>query len=191
MEYFYLSISWILYYGLHSILATDYIKKKASDILPDQNYWRILYSVFSAIGILALLFEMAIISEDTLWTQHSIIKLVSMICITYGLIIIKQAFKNQSIFIFLTTEDRFDKKSDLKTTGIYSKVRHPLYSGTILIFIGLFLFIPKISTVIALVSTLLYLIIGIPLEEKKLTLKHGEKYLLYKKKVPSIFPKFF
>jgi len=191
MQYIYLSISWLLYYALHSLLASDQVKQRISRLLTNQNQWRIFYSVFSTIGLLGLLFQMAATPDKTLWQQHTIIKLISMICITYGLIIIKQSFKNQSIFKFLTTEDRFINDDYLKISGVYSKVRHPLYSGTILIFIGLFLFIPKISTIIALTATLLYLIIGIPLEERKLILKYGDKYLEYKKKVPSIIPKLF
>ncbi|MEO1254219.1 MAG: NnrU family protein [Bacteroidota bacterium] len=146
MEYVYLSISWIFYYTMHSILATDYIKKKVSTLLPNQNLWRIVYSVFSIIGLLALLIQMASIQENTLWQESTLVKLTSLISITYGLIIIKLSFKNQSILSFLTIEERFNSNEPLNTTGIYAKVRHPLYSGTLLIFIGLFF----------LFSTLLY-----------------------------------
>lgn len=191
MEYIYLSASWIMYYAFHSILATDSIKRKVASVLPNQNIWRICYSIISTAGLLVLLFQMAIITESTLWKQHSLFKLASMISMTYGLIIIKLSFKNQSVLSFLTTEDRFDSNSELKTSGVYSKVRHPLYSGTILIFIGLFIFIPKISTIIALAITIAYLIVGIPIEEKKLVSKYGDLYLDYKKKVPAVFPRLF
>ncbi|MEL6562076.1 MAG: isoprenylcysteine carboxylmethyltransferase family protein [Bacteroidota bacterium] len=191
MEYIYLSASWIIYYAFHSILATDSIKKKVSDLLPNENIWRICYSIISTLGLLVLLFQMAVIAESTLWKQHALFKLASMISMTYGLIIIKLSFKNQSVLSFLTTEDRFDDNSELKTNGVYSKVRHPLYSGTILIFVGLFIFIPKISTIIALAITIAYLIVGIPIEERKLIAKFGDRYLEYKKKVPAVFPRLF
>jgi len=190
MEYTYLAISWIMYYSLHSILATDRAKTIVQSQLGNPDSWRIIYSVVSTLGLFALLFLMATISESLLWRQNTALKLVSMISITYGLIVVKLAFKGQSITAFLTKEDRFDERSELKVSGIYGKVRHPLYSGTILIFIGLFLFIPKISTLIALIVTLLYLLIGIPIEEKKLILKFGDQYLSYKKKVPSLIPWF-
>lgn len=191
MEYIYLSVSWIIYYTLHSLLASDSVKRKVASLLPNENVWRVFYSIISIVGLLGLLFQMAIIPENTLWKQHSLFKLASMISMTYGLIIIKLSFKNQSILSFLTTEDRFDNNRDLKTDGVYSKVRHPLYSGTILIFLGLFVFIPKISTIIALAITIIYLIVGISLEEKKLIVKFGNQYIDYKKKVPAIFPRLF
>ncbi|MGB3464790.1 MAG: isoprenylcysteine carboxylmethyltransferase family protein [Cyclobacteriaceae bacterium] len=188
MVYVYLLFSWITYYVFHSLLATDKAKEIAFGLIGNRNTWRVIYSLFSTIGLIFLLFFMATIPEDTLWPQSSIVKLTSLICITYGLIIIKLSFKDQSVWRFLTEEDRYEK-DNLRTTGIYAKVRHPLYSGTLLIFTGLFLFIPKISTAIALVITILYLIFGVILEEKKLTSKYGKVYEDYKKQVAAIIPR--
>lgn len=190
MDYIYLTLYWTAYYALHSYLASDRVKQYAFSRLGNENSWRIIYTVISTVGILFLFFKMATIIEDPLWPENTLIKFVSFVCITYGLIIIKLSFKNQSVRVFLTKEDRFTK-STLKTSGIYAKVRHPLYSGTILIFLGLFLFIPKISTAIALAITLLYLAVGIRLEEKKLILKFGDKYVSYKKEVPALIPGLF
>jgi len=77
----------------------------------------------------------------------------------------------------------------LKTTGIQAKIRHPLYSGTLLIFIGYFIFNPQLTNLIMLLSLFIYLPVGIRLEEKKLIDTFGEDYLRYKEKTPSLIPK--
>lgn len=73
-------------------------------------------------------------------------------------------------------------KSFVKT-GIYSKIRHPLYLGTVLFFLGLGFYSKSIvgivSTIILIVPLVTYLAI---LEERELIKKFGTEYLDYKKK---------
>jgi protein-S-isoprenylcysteine O-methyltransferase Ste14 len=78
----------------------------------------------------------------------------------------------------------------LVTEGAFSFVRHPTYLSHTLMFGGVFL----LSGVIAVgVVTLLDLIIVntviIPLEEKELLVRFGEKYSRYRKSVPGYFPR--
>ncbi|WP_455369910.1 methyltransferase family protein [[Eubacterium] cellulosolvens] len=71
----------------------------------------------------------------------------------------------------------------LVTTGIYSKIRHPLYLGTILFFLGVGLYSKSIVgltlTMILIIPLVAYLA---NLEEKALIEKFGSEYLDYKKK---------
>lgn len=71
----------------------------------------------------------------------------------------------------------------LVTSGIYSKIKHPLYFGVRLMFIGFALIFKS------LLGLILIIIILVPLhlyrarkEEKELTNKFGDKYLEYKKR---------
>ena len=77
----------------------------------------------------------------------------------------------------------------LVTTGIYSKVRHPIYSADILLSWGIFLFLPTKRVLASVIWLTLILSIWIFLEEKSLTKKFGSEYLNYKKKVPRVIPK--
>ena len=82
-----------------------------------------------------------------------------------------------------------DKHADLITTGIFAHVRHPMYLGIILTYLGwiiatfsLLTFIPWILIVTLYVKMANH-------EEKQLEERFGEKYEEYKRKVPKWIPK--
>lgn len=79
---------------------------------------------------------------------------------------------------------------ELKVEGIHRFVRHPLYSGTILLVWGLFFIFPMLNNLIAVVLLTLYVLIGISFEEKKLIKEFGEKYEIYISTVPKLIPNF-
>ncbi len=68
------------------------------------------------------------------------------------------------------------------TTGIYSKIRHPLYIGVCLTLLGFAVFIPSIIWLGVFATTFCVLVIKAHLEEKKLFEKYGKKYMKHKKK---------
>jgi len=74
------------------------------------------------------------------------------------------------------------KVKELVTHGIYSKFRHPIYYGAILVFIGLtILYKETIFTILSLTVTLV-LLKRIHLENRYLIKKLGKRYLRYKDK---------
>ncbi len=75
------------------------------------------------------------------------------------------------------------QKSNLVTTGIYSRVRHPMYLSNILLAIGSALLFRGIHALLCVpIWTLCYVIL-IFFEEKGLAEEHGEEYREYRKKV--------
>ncbi|MGA2914614.1 MAG: isoprenylcysteine carboxylmethyltransferase family protein [Sedimentisphaerales bacterium] len=83
------------------------------------------------------------------------------------------------------------KNNTLITTGPYSIMRNPLYLFSLIGAIGVALatetlLIPLI-VLIVFVASYPSVIRG---EEKRLLIKHGEKFKQYRKKTPSFFPKF-
>ena len=79
-------------------------------------------------------------------------------------------------------------KPFLETGGIHRYVRHPLYLGTFIFLIGLFLLNPLLSNLIAVIIIIIYTMIGIQFEESKLIKEYGDDYRLYQKKVPKLIP---
>ncbi len=80
-------------------------------------------------------------------------------------------------------------KTELVTTGIFSRVRNPIFSGMLLVLASLFLLIPTSFT--AFVAILSYILINIQvrLEEEFLARVHGERYLEYKKRAGRFLPR--
>ncbi|MBI5893053.1 MAG: DUF1295 domain-containing protein [Deltaproteobacteria bacterium] len=81
------------------------------------------------------------------------------------------------------------KAETLNTTGIYSIVRHPLYLGNFIIFLGIILF-PQVwwFILIAILAFWLYYERIIFAEEEFLLKKFGHMYLEWAKKTPAFFP---
>lgn len=187
--YFVLFFSWVIYFFLHSFLATEEVKNYLeSNWNVNRRSQRIIYSVISSAGLLVLLVLNGAIKSDNVIAVTKELKIVSMFLAGSGVLIVRAGFKYYSIKVFLGLEK--ESKNPLVTKGILSKVRHPIYSGTILITLGFLLFDPRLSTFISCVAIFIYLFIGIRLEENKLIREYGNIYLNYRTKVPMLIPKF-
>ncbi len=131
--------------------------------------------------------------NDKLLIDDFWLKLSGVIVVLLGVFITYKSFKNYDIkeFIGLTAESTDTLQNNLVVEGYHKFVRHPVYLATILIFVGYALYSPTFTSVIYLITTIIYLQIGISLEEKKLINKFGDNYLKYRNEVPKLFPVIF
>jgi len=74
------------------------------------------------------------------------------------------------------------------TTGIFSIVRHPIYLGSILLYLGFILFSLSLLSVLVWILIIVFYYMISRYEEKLLTQRFGAVYKEYKKKVPMLFP---
>jgi protein-S-isoprenylcysteine O-methyltransferase Ste14 len=77
----------------------------------------------------------------------------------------------------------------LVTQGIYSHIRHPLYSGMLLELIGLFFYIPILTVFVACGLGCIWVMIQARLEEMDLV-QRLPAYQEYMRQVPRFVPKF-
>ncbi|MDX9913730.1 MAG: isoprenylcysteine carboxylmethyltransferase family protein [Candidatus Moranbacteria bacterium] len=84
-----------------------------------------------------------------------------------------------------------DEINTLVTSGVYNKVRHPIYNADIILGWAIFFLYPDVRFLISAHLLMFVLLFWIRLEERALTEKFGNQYLEYKKRVPKIFPKFW
>lgn len=82
--------------------------------------------------------------------------------------------------------DRTEGMPQLVVTGLYRWVRHPVYSLTL----AAFLVTPEMSLdrMLVFAATGLYLLFGIPLEERKLLRQFGSSYEDYRRCTPALIP---
>jgi protein-S-isoprenylcysteine O-methyltransferase Ste14 len=189
MNYMWLTIGWVLYFTLHSVLAADGTKDLVKNMMGSSLRWyRLFYSVLSTGALVVLLFYGATIPAEYFFERTELLRYVSLMFTTFGVMTIRLAFKQFQLksFVGFTPETG----STLKREGILKRVRHPILSGIILITIGYFIFIPNLPTLVSCLCILVYLPIGVWLEEKKLIKFFGEEYLQYKREVPAFIPKF-
>jgi len=74
-------------------------------------------------------------------------------------------------------------EGDLITHGPYSYVRHPFYSGFLLLAVGLALVFPIFETRLLLVFTLAVIVVYVPKEEEELIRRYNKRYLNYMENV--------
>lgn len=190
--YLILVICWTIYFFLHSYLASEGVKNWFKKVLNKGfKYYRLGYNLISIIGLVAvLLINASIIPvyliEGNWWTSFG-----GLVLASWGVIIIRVAFKHYDTNEFLGIRQlkMTDNASKLIIKGPSKYVRHPLYSATILIIIGFWLFAPTVANLVTVSCIMVYLGVGIWLEEKKLVKEYGQDYLEYRKKVPMLFPK--
>lgn len=186
MNYVILASGWVFYFLLHSLLAAQRVKALMQPWMG--RYYRIVYSVFAAVGLVALLVLNGSLESPVFFESTGLVRYLSLVLTTFGVMTIQLAFRQYRLKSFLGFAE---EKEELIIDGILKNVRHPIYSGLILITTGFFLFIPNMATAVSCLCILLYLPIGIYLEERKLIGMFGEKYTRYKEQVPSLFPRFF
>lgn len=182
----YFIASWIIYYFFHSFLALEHTKEKFSWI---KNY-RFWYSTISTIGLLPILYFGRAMDSTFYFSRSWLIVIFGFVVIALGLWVIKLAFNPFSWMEFLGLKNK-EGEGELFVSGIHSKVRHPIYSGTIMIFLGALVILPNVAATLSFVILMVYLPIGIRLEEKRLIAQYGTKYTKYKQEVPSLVPKLF
>jgi len=189
MDYVLLAVSWIVFYILHSILAASKLKRILEGKLGNANKWyRLAYTLFSLLLFLSIMIQALLIPKTIMFPKGDITNYLGYMLAGLGTIIATKSSKKYSLKRFFGLKPMENDGEDLVTTGLYSKIRHPLYAGLVLIFLGYLLFSGTVTAAVHLGCLLLYLPIGIYFEEKKLLIQFGEAYQNYKSKVPSIIP---
>ncbi len=190
MFHWLLIILWIVYYAVHSLLASESVKQFLKNRLGKlYRYYRLGYSVFATIT-LALLLYFQYSFESPVLIRTGWIKYVSFfILVLPGLLLMGISIRKY--FMLLSGVRSIYQPvpvSELKTGGIHGYMRHPLYTGTILFVCGLFFIFPYVNNLIAVLLLILYVFIGIYFEEKKLIKEFGNKYRSYMFNVPKLIP---
>jgi protein-S-isoprenylcysteine O-methyltransferase Ste14 len=178
----FLILAWIVFYTLHSLFASDWLKMRVP--FTPLNYRR-FYTIIALLTFAGVLYLSIIVSSWDVLERRSWMKPLGLILAVWGVWIINLSFRYYSFrqFVGLKTGEM-----TLHKTGLMKLVRHPLYVGTLLILIGYFLFSPTNVSLIILIISVIYVFIGIYLEELKLIREFGEEYIRYKKEVPMLIP---
>lgn len=176
---------WIGYFFLHSLLASDGVKK----FFGYARWYRLLYSFVSTVLLLIIFIYLSTEESFFVFPKNRIADILGFILAAYGIIVIRMGFRQYGLKEFLGL--RTGENEAFSEEGILSKIRHPIYAGIILIVIGFVLYIPKALNFLSAFWILVYLPIGIWLEERKLIKKHGKQYEDYRSRVPALLPRIF
>ena len=186
-ENLYLILTWAVFYFLHSLLASNFIKKKVKTLKISDTRYRLGYNFAAVLTLLGAMYVSIISPSSIIMEEQGWQKMAGLLFAVLGVWITIWSFRyyNFRAFIGLREEKH---GSNLQKKGLMRLTRHPIYWGTLLILIGYFLFSPTTTSLIILFVSILYIFIGIRLEETKLIQEFGEEYLEYKREVPMLVP---
>ena len=160
--------------------------KQKIDLKP-VNFRR-FYNIMSVLAVLFILFLGSTIPPNYLFPKDQTSKAIGLIIATFGFLLAKLAFQPISFSEFIGIKP--EQKRNLIKTGIYARMRHPLYTASILGVIGFVIFSPTYTNLLHAVCIVIYLLIGIQYEERRLVAHFGKEYEVYKKETPMLLPNF-
>lgn len=185
----------LAYFALHSLLAADgvkaWLRARTGSFF---RFYRLIYNVLAAVLLFYLLRWMWGWQAPRLFEGSPLSIGMAFALLLPGVGIVAGALLQYDLAAFIGFQPFMNSratapKSGLNTTGFNAWVRHPLYLGTLLILLGVFLYFRSIPTLLLLAAVSIYLPIGIHLEEKKLRQEFGQAYQDYEKRVKRLLPK--
>lgn len=148
---------------------------------------RLTHKLFLAIAFALLIFSARHQFLDVLFVRGSIgVDFISVAFCLIGLAI--------SIWARRTLADNWDqspvikKKQELIMKGPYKLVRHPIYSGVLLMFLGTALAIGMLGGFVSFIILFIGFWIKLKKEEAIMTKYFKEKYLNYKRRSKTLIP---
>jgi protein-S-isoprenylcysteine O-methyltransferase Ste14 len=186
-------VAFTLYSALHSVLATRQFKAWVYNRFGTvgQRYYRLIYNIIGVVTLLPILALLAIFPGDQLFSWPSPWLFLALSLQAIGALIILVGLLQTGIWTFFglgwlfgesqSSEDR------LITSGLYGYMRHPLYTGGLLM---LWCMPVMTTTLLAFnLAATLYLYIGSLFEERRLVAAFGEEYELFQQRVPRLIPR--
>lgn len=179
-------ISLILFYCLHSLLASENIKSLFSRKLGllGQGYRLFfnLISVITSVMVVGIFF-------DTIGAHFfEPMSIVGYGLIACGAFLVLWSLRGYGLMAFLGLKKE-SSKDTLVIKGLNSYTRHPLYLGVLVGLIGLSLVWPISNSIATLIITYIYVLVGIRLEERKLIQQYGRSYKDYQQSVGMLWPR--
>lgn len=186
-----LILAWALFGLTHSLFANKLVKDKLTEAIPNyKRYYRFSYNVFALVSLGGILIFSSLLTSSTLFESSVIWEFIGLMFATYGLLISRIALKSYGIreFLGIDFNDAPVSFKKLKRSGLLAYVRHPLYCGTILLFLGVLFYFPTVANLVNFISVFTYILVGIYFEERKLVYEYGDEYKSYKEQVPMLLP---
>jgi len=156
-------------------------------------YYRLAFNTFSLLTLIPVVFYKQLLAEEIIFPWPGPWKILKFGMYLASFVLFYGGYRVFDMRYVLGTkqvqEMRQGKKievMDFNSAGVLEYVRHPWYSGAILL-VWAFGPISDVSLVTKIILTA-YIIIGTFLEEKKLIQEIGEPYLKYRRRVPMLIP---
>lgn len=189
-----LALMWTAWCFMHSLLISRDFTERMKRILGRRYaYYRLAYTFFSLFSLVPVIYFQLNITERVIFAWPWPWRVVKLGMYGGAFLLFYGGFRVYDIHYMLGIRQIQEMKHgtnrtnmDFTTEGILAYVRHPWYSGAILL-VWAFAEVTDVSLVSKAILTA-YIIAGAMLEEQKLIHEIGEPYVAYRKKVPMFIP---
>jgi len=192
-EYFRLALGWIAFVTLHSVLisiaVTDFAQRRLGR---HYRFYRLFYNAVALITIAPLLVYTSQMTGPAFFTWSGPLLGLKWLTTLAGVLLFAAALRHYSFLHLLGCRQILEgdqpvhaAPGGIVSTGVLGLIRHPFYSGALLIF-----WAQDLDGTRLMVNTILtvYVVIGTRLEERKLIREFGNEYIAYQKRVSMFFP---
>jgi protein-S-isoprenylcysteine O-methyltransferase Ste14 len=188
-----LALAWLLYFLIHSLLASHWAKKTvARHLAPLMPWYRLIFNLLALLLIIPPLIMLWFYRSDPLWQWQGL-----MAWLAYALMTASAAgflwsmrYYDSGEFLGIRQLQRHQHEVNdlerLHISPLHRFVRHPWYSlGLLLIWVQDM----DPARLVSAITLSAYLVLGSRLEENKLLDLHGETYRNYQQRVPGLIPR--
>ena len=183
-----------IYYVIHSLLAAKAVKERLYLIISKRVY-RIFFNLISIALLIPLIWMYFNISHESIFVKTSITKFIGWVILAIGLFANVMAIRQYNLAEFsgvaYLSNSETQHSSKLNISGLNKWIRHPLYTTTLLVMLGVVVLEANVAMLGIALLSLIYILIGIQLEERKLIVVFGADYVQYKKDVRMLVPFLF
>jgi protein-S-isoprenylcysteine O-methyltransferase Ste14 len=182
-----LSLLFGLFAFVHSLTAADFFKRRVDVTLRLRGArYRLFYTLLSFPSAMPFVAYWLVKRGETpvLLSLAGFTAMLVLLVKLAGAAILAASLLQTGIAEFLGLKP---EQKRLVTSGLYAKVRHPMYLGAILFIWAT----PELRSLDALLYILatLYFAFGIYMEEHRLSKEFGDAYESYRSRVPAIIPR--
>jgi protein-S-isoprenylcysteine O-methyltransferase Ste14 len=179
-------------YGvLHSVTASLRFKNQVRRLFGSgmERWYRLVYSLMGVVSFIPVLILFIILPDRILYSVPTpwswfllFVQMIGVLILLWSLLVI-------DVWAFLGLKQLSgdtQTEDSLTTAGPYRLVRHPLYTGSLLVI----WFMPQMSlNLLAFnLGVTAYLVIGGYFEERKLVRQFGRVYEEYRRRTPMLIP---
>lgn len=194
MQYLVLVILWVVWCTLHSILinltVTEWLRKKFPNGF---RFYRIAFNIIAVITLVPVLLYASSTKGATIIAWEGWWRSAPILLGVIALFLFIAGAQRYDFLQLLGLRQIKDEKTcsvltddcTLDTSGVLSIIRHPWYTGGILIVWARPLDLAAILTNLIIN---VYFVVGAILEERKLMVQFGEQYKDYQERVSMLFP---
>ncbi len=183
-----------IYYAIHSLLAANATKQMLQPLISKRVY-RVFFNLISVLLLIPLVWLYFEIDHEAIFVKTITTKILGWLMLVIGILTNLMAIRQYNLAEFsgiaYLSDSIMESTPQLNISGLNKWMRHPLYTTTLLVMLGVVLLQANVAMLGIVIISFVYILIGIQLEERKLIEEFGADYLEYKKEVRMLIPFLF